>query len=163
MAIEVYKNLFIGDLNDCTSSKDYSIVHACKDPCHKIGVGYTGNLSPKHPNYLIKTSADNLYLNMVDMAKIDSRFTDPMMFEALKFIKSNLDKNNKVLIHCNLGQSRSCAIGMLYLTKNKVISNEDFNSALNDFRKLYPAVNLGIGFTNYLNQNWSNLISKELI
>ena len=161
MATEVHRNIFVGDLSDCTSSKDSSIIHACKDPCHKMGVGYTGNLSPKHPNYLIKASTDNLYLNMVDMDRIDPRFTDPMIFEALNFIKSNLDKDKKVLIHCNVGQSRSCAIGIVFLAKNNIISNNNFNSALADFRKLYHNVNLGIGFTNYLNQNWSNLLRNN--
>jgi hypothetical protein len=158
MAEEVHKNLFVGDLQDCQSASDFSIVHACKDPCHKIGVGYQGNLSPNHPNYLIKESSENLYLNLVDMNKISPKYTNEPINKSILFIQRKLKEGKKVLIHCNIGQSRSCSIAMVYLARNDIISKESFDLALTDFIKLYSNTNLGIGFRNYLSQNWDDLM-----
>ena len=161
MAEEVHKNLFVGNLQDCQSASDFAIVHACKDPCHKMGVNYRGNLSPSHPNYLVKELSDNLYLNLVDMKKISPKYTDDPFERSIIFIQNKLNEGKKVLIHCNLGQSRSCSIAIVYLARYNIISKESFDSALNDFRKLYPIVSLGIGFKNYLLQYWRILVRHQ--
>ena len=158
MAEEVHKNLFVGNLQDCQSASNFAIVHACKDPCHKIGVKYQGNLSPSHPNYLIKETSDHLYLNLVDMNKISPKYTDGPIKKSISFIQNKLKEEKKVLIHCNVGQSRSCSIAMVYLARNNIISKESFDLALSDFSKLYSNINLGIGFRNYLSQNWDDLM-----
>lgn len=160
MAIEVCKNLFVGNLKDCQTSNNLSIIHACKDPCHKNGVGYIGNLASSHPNYLIKETENDLYLNLVDMSRISPKFTDNSMKKAIEFIENHLNQNNKVLIHCNLGQSRSPSIAILYLAKNSIINNSSFENALIEFKGLYSNINLGIGFYNYLKNNWNNLIKN---
>ena len=161
MAIEVYNDLFVGNLQDCQSASDFAIIHACKNPCHKSGVGYRGNLSSSHPNYLIKETSDNLYLNLVDMNRIVPEYTDEPIEKAINFIQSNLKEGKKVLIHCNLGQSRSCSIAIIYLARYNIISNESYDLALNDFRKLYPIVDIGFGFKNYLIQNWNGLMGVQ--
>jgi len=158
MSVEVYKNLFVGDLQDCVVAKEFAIVHACKSPCHQKAVGYTKNLHQNHPNYLIKEEKDNLYLNLVDRSKIDPKYTDEPIKTSMLFVDKYLNQNKKVLIHCNLGQSRSCAIAMIYLAKKGIINMNDFKHAFFDFKLLYPNVSLGIGFNNYLNTNWSNLM-----
>lgn len=156
--IEVHHNLFVGDLSDCQRFQDLAVVHACKTPCHQNAVGYTKALPQNHPNYLIKEGENNLYLNLVDMNKILPQFTDEPIRRALSFIKTNLESNNKVLVHCNLGQSRSCAIAMVFLAKEGQISNSSFTEAFEEFRKKYPNVNLGMGFHNYLQSHWDRIM-----
>jgi protein-tyrosine phosphatase len=156
--IEVHNNLFVGDLSDCQNSSDFAIVHACKTPCHQVGVGYSKNLPSNHPNYLIKATETDLYLNLVDMNRILPQFTDEPIKKSLEFIRTKLSANKKVLIHCNVGQSRSCSIAMIYLAKEKIISNNSYKEALTQFRTLYPLVNIGIGFHNYLQNNWERLM-----
>jgi protein-tyrosine phosphatase len=156
--IEVHNNLFVGDLNDCQIAQDMAVVHACKTPCHQKAVGYSRALPQNHPNYLIKEDGDNLYLNLVDMNRILPPFTDEPVRRALTFIKTNLEDNNKVLIHCNVGQSRSCAIAMIFLAKEGIIEKNSFSEALENFRDIYPNVNLGIGFQSYLQNNWTRLM-----
>jgi protein-tyrosine phosphatase len=156
--IEVHNNLFVGDLNDCQTAQDMAVVHACKTPCHQNAVGYTKALPQSHPNYLIKEEENNLYLNLVDMNRILPQYTDEPIKSALNFIKPRLNNNVKVLIHCNLGQSRSCSIAIIFLAREGIIENDSYANALNKFRRLYPNVNLGMGFHNYLNSNWERLM-----
>ena len=48
--IEVTRNLFVGneeDYNRIQHESDWAIVHACKEPYHRIAVGYSGRGAPK--------------------------------------------------------------------------------------------------------------------
>ena len=155
--IEVYHNLFVGNATDCQNNNNIAKVHCCKT-CHMIGVGYRGSLPSTHPNYLILEHENNLYLNLVDMNTIVPQFTDLPISRAIDFIRRNLSSNRQVLIHCDQGQSRSCSITLVYLAKNNLIPNNSYNDALTHFRTLYPEVNIGVGFNNYLNNNWTRLM-----
>ena len=156
--LEIYKNIFIGDDNDCRLAADnFAIIHACKT-CHQSGVGYHGNLSSSHPNYLIKEYDIHLYLNMVDMEQeLLPKFTHPIIQTAMNFIQSNID-NKKILIHCNQGFSRSPSIGLLYLAIKNFLPNIDFNSARNEFENIYPNYQPGRGIALYMQNNWNDLM-----
>ncbi|MBU0761657.1 MAG: dual specificity protein phosphatase family protein [Candidatus Altiarchaeota archaeon] len=159
--IEVSANLFVGNEADChhTNEDGWAVVHACKHPCHQNSVGYRGNLSSPHPNYLIKEVDNHLFLNMVDMVQpLSPKFTNPMMNAAIGFINRNIERK-KVLIHCNKGQSRSPSIAMVYLAKNHLIPN-DYDQAIEQFIKKYPAYSPGNGISMYLKKNWSYLMDE---
>jgi len=159
--IEVKDNLFVGTEMDCNvaGNDGYAIVHACKHPCHQRGVGYSGNLQPTHPNYLILENGDDLYLNIVDMDRpLLPRFADPMMEKAMEFIETKIN-TKKVLIHCNLGQSRAPSISLLYLAKKNMITNNSFEEAVEEFKKLYSEYNPSGGISHYLQNNWQRLMS----
>jgi len=100
--------LFIGNSRDCfyENRKDWVVVHACKNPCHCFAVGYTGSLNKEHPNYLSLEQGNHLYLNIVDMPKpLSPIYTNPIIKSALDFIEKHIN-SKKVLIHCNLCESR---------------------------------------------------------
>ena len=114
--IKVTDKLFIGTDYDCfhDNKSDWVVVHACKHPCHQTAVGYRGNLQRTHPNYLIFENGSHLFLNMVDMdIPLSHEFTEPIVTIALNFIEKQITTKN-ILVHCNLGQSRSPALVMLY-------------------------------------------------
>ncbi len=158
--IEVHKNLFVGNENDCFNSKDFAIVHACKSPCHQRVLNYRGSLSPNHPNYLIYETEDDLFLNMVDMEQLLlPKFATPICVKALEFINKNIE-NKKVLIHCNHGLSRSPSLALLYLAKKGIINNENYNRAVEAFVKLFPNYNPNNGIASYLRTEWENLMSN---
>ncbi|MDR0675720.1 MAG: dual specificity protein phosphatase family protein [Elusimicrobiota bacterium] len=157
---EIYKNLFIGNDSDCLS-KDFRTIHACKT-CHQKYLGYKGSLPQSHPSYLIAQTPDYLYLNMVDMEKeLLPKFTHPIMKASLDFIESNI-KNNRILIHCNQGVSRSSSLALFYLARKRIISTENYQKAKADFTKIYPQTNLGIGIALYLNNNWKDLVVNPI-
>jgi len=55
---EIHPNLFIGNENDyefkVKNREGWNIIHACKEPCHRQTLGYSGRGAPKgHPEYLM--------------------------------------------------------------------------------------------------------------
>jgi len=157
--IRVSANLFIGGGSDCfyTDKSDWAVVHACKDPCHKIAVNYTGNLNKTHPNYLICETGNHLFLNLVDMAALSNEYTEPIIFASLNFIEKNISSKN-ILIHCNIGRSRSPALALLFLAKRKnVISNESYQKAKEEFNRIFPNYMPGRGIETYLYTYWTQL------
>ncbi|MFH1802535.1 MAG: dual specificity protein phosphatase [archaeon] len=160
MAIKIYENLYVGDESSCfyNEKEGWAAIHACKSPCHQRIVGYKGNLNPRHPNYLIKELENHLALNMVDMnTPLSPKFTNPIFSKALEFIKKHISDKN-VLVHCNVGVSRSPAIALVYLAKVAGrISNDSYDDAKNEFSKRYPAYNPGPGIDFYLRRNWESL------
>lgn len=157
---EVYKNLFVGDMNDCYNLDvvDSSvIVHACKT-CHKEGVGYEGNLKSDHPNYLIKEQEFDLFLNMVDMEReLMAKFTNPIMKAAFIFIDKHLKAGHKVLIHCDKGGSRAPSVAMLYLAK--INGWPDYADAKFCFKDRYPEYHPGTGIELYMKKNFTDIMN----
>lgn len=158
--VEIHPNLYIGNENSCSwhPSSGWAMIHACKHPCHRKAVGYKSNLSSSHPNYLIWERGNHLVLNMVDMEKeLSPKFTNPIMKAAMSFIEKQVPKN-KILIHCNLGQSRSPSIGLIYLARIGVIENSSYQNAKIDFRRLYSKYQPGLGIATYMRRHWSTLM-----
>lgn len=158
--IQVYENLFVGTTADCfyDEREDSAVVHACKTPCHQRKLGYTKNLPSTHPNYLILEEGNHLYLNIVDMAQLMPKFVDPIFFKALEFIENNIS-DRQVIIHCNLGQSRSPGIALTYMAKKELIPKTSYSDAVTAFRLIYPNYAPGRGVDNYLRENWKKLVN----
>ncbi|MCG2611813.1 dual specificity protein phosphatase family protein [Flavobacterium sp. SM15] len=155
---EIDENLFVGNLTDYENNQfnnDYYFVQACKEPCHRKALGYTGRTADvNHPEYLIAHRERKIILNMIDPPT--GKYFENIMFESsLAFINENLEKGNKVLIHCNQGISRSPSIGLLYLATKGKIRNENFIVAEEDFKKIYPDYSPS-GIKEFLSLNWHN-------
>jgi len=159
---KIYTNLFIGSDTDCTTcviNPEFSIIHACKT-CHQRVVGYKGSLPSTHPNYLIYEDGVNLFLNMVDMPnELLPKFTNPIFSCAISFIKREI-QDKKILVHCNLGQSRSPSIGLIYLAITGIISNNSFEIAMKEFKGIYPEYLPGTGIMLYMQHNWDFLMNN---
>ncbi|HPG39967.1 MAG TPA: phosphatase [bacterium] len=156
--IEIYKNLFIGNSDDYENQvkgqPGWSIVHACKEPYHRDLLGYTGRGAPKdHPEYLLALRSNRLYLNLIDVDKPEF-ISEKIIDAALEFIDSALKADNKCLVHCNQGESRSTSIGLLYLASKSFIPNSSLIEAENAFIKLYPMYNPAYGMRRYMELNW---------
>ncbi len=155
--IEVYPNLYVGTDSDCffDSRDDWVVVHACKYPCHQKAVGYHGNFSPTHPNYLVLERGSHLFLNMIDP---NTPLFKPALFDsALSFIDRYLP-TRKVLIHYNKGNSRAPSLALLYLAKHaRVINSENYATATKDFRTKFPGYQPGRGIQIYLTEHWTQI------
>ena len=158
--IKVAENLFVGNENDCFYDirDEWVVIHACKHPCHVRKVGYTGSLPSNHPEYLISEGQDHLFLNMVDMQQpLLPKFAHPIIKRALEFIEENIP-SKKVLIHCNLGESRAPSIALVYLATKRKIKNTTLQDAYIDFIKLYPGYTPGTGIYLYMQNNWQEIM-----
>lgn len=155
---EIDKNLFVGNLIDYENNQfdnDYYFVQACKEPCHRKALGYTGRSADEnHPEYLIAYRERKIILNMIDPPT--GKYFENIMFDSsLAFINENLEKGKKILIHCNQGISRSPSIGLLYLATKGKIRNESFRLAEEDFIKIYPHY-APSGIKEFLSLNWEH-------
>jgi hypothetical protein len=159
---EVYERLYVGSDNDCFHEREgWAVVHACKHRCHQYAVGYSGNLSPHHPSYLVHEEENNLYLNMVDVNKpgyLKSRYMIPIIEATSAFVAAHLQEGMNVLIHCNQGVSRAPTLAMLFLARRiGWIDSTDFENARADFLHQYPDYSPGIGLTTFLIDHWDEI------
>lgn len=160
--LEVHPNLFVGSERDCPfasrgtlATEELAVVHACKSSCHQKAVGYRRNLPPAHPHYLVLERGNDLFLNMMDPQR--PLFMPPLFERSLEFIENHI-KIRKVLIHCNLGNSRSPSLALLYMAKRaKVISDESYRAAVQDFGSIFPGYQPSLGIQIYLSRNWNQL------
>jgi predicted protein tyrosine phosphatase len=149
--IEVKHNLWVGNQADCIGLTDFAIVHACKEPYHRQFVGYKQRALPKdHEEYLWAIRGNEIALNIID-ADSKEYFAEEMIGMALNFIDTHLYIKNKVLVHCNQGQSRSPSIAMLYMRDELP---DDFEEAEEAFRLIYPAYKPKNGIRGYVREHW---------
>lgn len=137
--IEVHNNLFVGsDIDAANIPAGWSVLHAAKEPWHRRAVGYTTRGAPKgHPCYLVSRIGSEMALNLVDA--VDAEFIIPSMVAAgVSFVGERLAAGDKVLCHCNQGQSRGPGIAFLYLMSAGILPR-DLQSAFAEFRARYPA------------------------
>ena len=90
------------------------------------------NLYPSLIKYYSYCIADNSHFKL-----------DANILEALKIIKEAIDKNNKVLVHCQMGISRAPTIVIAFLIKHKLMSFED---ALSLVKNKSPSADPNLGF-----------------
>ena len=162
--IEIYPNLFIGIADDYELSvkgqTDWVVVHACKFPYHRDELGYKSAAPKNHPEYLIARRGNRLILNLVD-APNPAYIPKEIIDAALEFIHKGLSEGKKVLVHCNLGESRSPSIGLLYLAIHTDKLSKDFATAEQEYRKIYPSYNPGLGMRGFLVNNWDSYIASN--
>lgn len=154
---EVYERVFVTNELSCTHGDgELAVVHACKSPCHQNAVGYTGNLSNQHPNYLVLEKENDLFLNIIDPA--EPLFMPPLFSHFIEFSNKHWSQGKKIIIHCNQGESRAPSLALLFLAKVvSVIPNDSYGAAREEFEKLYPRYNPGQGIQKYFAKNWSVL------
>lgn len=155
---EICSNLYVGGQIDFEKNKDmmksWLVVHACKEPYHRNALGYSTRGAPKeHPNYLyLYDRFNHLILNIVDCDN-PNFFSDDMINECLKYIISGIEKKQKVLIHCNQGESRAPMIALLAMHRLN-LTNDDFDIAFSEFKNVYVQLNPKKGIFEYIKRRW---------
>lgn len=157
--IKVHDNIFVGSLLDYEELRDdisYAFVQACKEPSHRELVGYSKHLKPNHPEYLYAEKENRFAINIVDSDKA-KYFSIPLFQAPVAFINNHLEKGRKILIHCNLGESRSPSIALFYLALIGVIKKSSYSEATKDFSDYYPKYKPNKGIKTFLENNWHRL------
>ena len=157
--IEVHSNLFVGDERDyeltVAGQPGWAVVHACKEPYHRNALGYRTRGAPKdHAEYLVARRGDRLFLNIVD-ADAPEFFAPAMIDQALDFIDEKRAQGQKVLVHCNQGESRGPSIALLYMaTRLGVLPSASLDAAEASFRTIYPGYAPKQGMREHLRLSW---------
>jgi hypothetical protein len=136
--------------------REWSVVHACKHPCHQQAVGYSGNLPKSHPNYLIMEKESDLYMNLIDPPV--PLFQSQSFAAFRKFAAREHESGKKIFIHCNQGLSRAPALALLFMAKDlNLIPNENYKAANAAFRRVFPNFSPGKGIESFLHSTWEEL------
>jgi len=159
--IEIMPNLFVGNQKDFEINHGVvdAVVHACREPYHRIALGYTGKFPPKgHPEYCSAIRGNRLILNLVD-ADQEQFISKRAIDDALMFIGEKITAGSKLLVHCNQGLSRAPSIGLLFLVKYtnvlKVSEARDYMAAETAFKKIYPQFSPSRGMRGFMMSQWT--------
>lgn len=117
-------------VNDFQLLKSNGITHIVN-----AGVGIS-NVFPKNFTYL--------NVNLLDLPDSDIRCHFDTVFE---FMKNAIDKDGRVLIHCNAGVSRSATLSIAYIMK---FEGKRFNEAYSQVKSARPSIRPNDGFERQL-------------
>jgi len=151
-------NLWIGDRSSSSVRIDpgWAVVNTAKSVHIEI-MGWGQKPPRDHPNYIILEDGQLLSFNWVDGPANMYKWSGPDAFiQALDFIDMWLPTKS-VLINCDLGQSRSPTVALLYLAKRaRTIDGTSFAHARQDFVKLYPRY-APSGIAEYVDAHWDEI------
>jgi hypothetical protein len=155
---EVRDGLYVAGDDACRSGgAEMAVVHACKRPCHRQAVGYTGTLPRDHPGRHARRDGNDLFLNLVDRQR--PRY-DRAVFEAFfAFSAAQWGGGRELLVHCNAGRSRSPVLAMLFLAGvTQDISAETYEGAVADYAARDPDARPGAGLRTFARTRWEALM-----
>lgn len=172
--IEVFPDLFIGTGNDLIHvdngnggiAAGWSVVTAAKEPWHRNLLGYTERAAPKdHPEYLWAEREHRLFLNLVD-APDPAYIREDIISKAIEFIDEAREAGNKVLVHCNQGESRAPTIALLWLRFGPPIvratmSLLTFEQAASAFTEVYANYKPAEGMRKRAEMIWQEASEKS--
>ena len=151
-------NIYVGNKADSRLRSDpaWAVVNTAKT-VHVEVKGWSNAPPQDHPDYLAFEDGQFLSFNWVDGASRMYDWSGPEAFiRALDFIDKWYDNKN-VLISCDLGQSRSPTIALLYLAKRlHLIPCDSFANARAEFQILYPRYTPS-GIAQFVSDHWSEI------
>lgn len=133
-------------------------IHACKYPCH-INACHGNQPARGDPNYIHTWDGRrNLTLNIVDAH--DPRYFSPVLF-MLPFavLDEAVRRGEEILLHCNVGHSRSPSILLAWLARAGDLPAESAFEAREAFHEIYPEYDPGHGIWEFLRLNWKEVIN----
>ena len=146
-------NITIGSKDDLYTIKDnWAVVHACKT-AHQKRLNYIGSIKGS-PHYIRFRDGNHLYLNWVDEPS-GRYFQVDTFIEAMDFIDEHIGDKD-IFIHCDLGQSRSPTLAMVYLAKRTDFLDDDFDSAYSKFKGCYPGFDPS-GIIKFVQIHWNEI------
>ncbi|WP_373084174.1 hypothetical protein [Sneathiella sp.] len=150
--------VYVGSRDDSRirSNPSWAVVNTAKTV--HIEVKGWSNAPPRdHPDYLAFEEGQFLSFNWVDGAARMYDWSGPEAFvRALDFIDKWYESKT-ILINCDLGQSRSPTVALLYLSKRlHLIPDDSFVNARAAFQGLYPGY-APAGIADYVATHWAEI------
>ncbi|MFP4687650.1 MAG: hypothetical protein ACLFN5_06030 [bacterium] len=157
---EIYPRIFVGSNEDCFYDRrpQWAVIHACQKPCHSGQLQYRGDPPEDHPDYLMFTRGNHLYLNFPNPIK---PFVEEKIFAEGSYFINNSYPHYKILIHSRSGISRAPALVLAYLAASGKIRRGNYQAAKKDFLDLYPAYDPSPGLDKYLSNNWYEIFRDQ--
>jgi hypothetical protein len=150
--------IYVGTKDDSRLRTDpaWAVVNTAKT-VHVEVKGWSNAPPRDHPHYLAFEEGQFLSFNWVDGAARMYEWSGPAAFiRALDFIDKWYPTKN-ILINCDLGQSRSPTIALLYLAKRlHLISDSSFVTARSGFQTLYTGY-APSGIADFVSTHWAEI------
>ena len=161
--VTIVEGLYCGDAEYWEAHKDEFdyVIHACKEPYHRMALGYKGRSAPKdNEEYLIAERGNELCLNLIDAP--DPKYIPlNLMIAAVQEIDYQLENGHKIFIHCNEGKSRAPAIAFLYLMYEGILYADTYELMVDAFRVVYPLFEPGGGIDGFLRTAYDEHIERK--
>lgn len=142
--IKIIENLYLGSF--CAA--DYKILTK-NNITSVVCLTASAHVYPKE--------IDLLHINNISEALTEESFTLDKLVKALCFIKSHINNNQNVLVHCKAGVSRSATVVVAYVMQDQKLNVHD---AINFVMQIAPHINPC--FSRLLNEFYSSLSDADL-
>ncbi|WP_425378833.1 dual specificity protein phosphatase family protein [Spiroplasma endosymbiont of Polydrusus pterygomalis] len=143
-AKKIIDNLYLGDRHSIP--KDAKLVVSCAEEIYREQI-QKNKIKDDNQEYLW-TDYEHVYFNFKDYPILHELDVN-VVIQALKIIDNNI-KNKKIYVHCIWGVNRSASIVFMYLVAKGYINHDDFDSALEQFERIYPYINPNPGWFDFL-------------
>ena len=154
ICVKIVSGLYCGDAEYWEAHKDEFdyVIHACKEPYHRMALGYKGRGAPKDSDeYLIAERGNELCLNLID-ADDPKYIPAVIMVTAVEEIQYHVDEGRKVFVHCNEGKSRAPGIVLMYLMLERLVYEFTYEDTVAEIKKVYPLFEPAKGIDQYLRE-----------
>ncbi|KAF0851028.1 MAG: dual specificity protein phosphatase family protein [Spiroplasma poulsonii] len=143
-AKKIITNLYLGDHHSIPT--DANLVISCAAEIYREQI-QKHNIKNDNQEF-IWTDDQHIYFNFKDYSTLQELDVN-VVIQALKVIENNI-KTKKIYVHCIWGVNRSASIVFMYLVAKGYINDDDFDSALEQFERIYPYINPNPGWFDFL-------------
>lgn len=143
-AKKIITNLYLGDRHSIANDINLVISCAAEIYCEQI---QKHKIKDDNQEY-IWIDDQHVYFNFKDYPTLQELDVN-VVIKALKIIDNNI-KTKKIYVHCIWGVNRSASIVFMYLVAKGHINDDDFDSALEQFERIYPYINPNPGWFDFL-------------
>lgn len=147
-AKQIIHNLYLGDQYSCPNFCNH-IISAAAEIFETEKNNESLNLKT---NYFYTNNQKRLVINLLDYAS-KNKIDEKSIILALKFINQNIE-THPIYIHCLFGVNRSATITFIYLVIKNKVNNNNFETAVEQFKKIYPKFSPNPGYYHYLQTNF---------
>ncbi|WHQ36552.1 dual specificity protein phosphatase [Spiroplasma sp. SV19] len=143
-AKKIITNLYLGDRHSIPS--DANLVISCAAEIYREQI-QKHKIKNDNQEY-VWIDEQHVYFNFKDYPTLQELDIN-VVIQALKIIDNNI-KTKKIYVHCIWGVNRSASIVFMYLVAKGYINDDDFDSALEQFERIYPYINPNPGWFDFL-------------
>lgn len=156
--IEVYPHLYLGSAFDyetrVKNHDGWAVVQACREPYYLEAIKHNHLLANTNDLESLMIRKENrLILNLQDVS-VASEISSYLVDSALRFIDENLIAEHKVMVHCQMGMSRSAGIVFLFMAMRGCFAMQNLMQAQAEFKFIYPNYAPSSGMLEYIRVNW---------
>lgn len=148
---EVSPGLWVGpDVGYFEPCEGWSVLSAAKDPWHREMVGYGSPGAAKGGEFFAARRGNHMALNFINVRKLgpngETYVAPEVVNQAMGFLEERIGAGDKVLIHCNEGNSRAPFLAYLYMRQKGLVDSVE------SFKAVCPEFEPGAGITQYLKE-----------